>query len=111
LLARNAATIKAVGDRLLPVVLSRMAEVADVDLHPCRSQIGSGSLPIDRLESWCLVLRPKRSGGAALARLAAAFRALPIPVIGRIEDGCLRFDLRCLDDHDAFVEQLSRLAF
>jgi L-seryl-tRNA(Ser) seleniumtransferase len=34
---------------------------------------------------------------------------LPIPVIGRIEDGCLKFDLRCLDDHEAFVGQLSRL--
>ncbi len=110
LLTRNAAAIRGLGDRLLPVVASRVATLAVVDLHPCRSQIGSGSMPIDRLESWCLVLRPKRTGGTALARLAAAFRALPIPVIGRIEEGCLRFDLRCLDDETAFVEQLSQLA-
>jgi L-seryl-tRNA(Ser) seleniumtransferase len=54
------------------------------------------------------VLKPKRAS-AALARLAAAFRALPIPAIGRIEDGCLRFDLRCLEDESAFVGQLSEL--
>lgn len=110
LLARNAAAIKALGDRLLPEVLARVTTVAAVSLNSCRSQIGSGSLPVDRLESWCLTLRPKRTGGTALARLAAAFRALPIPVIGRIEDGCLRFDLRCLDDHEAFVAQLPKLA-
>jgi L-seryl-tRNA(Ser) seleniumtransferase len=34
-----------------------------------------------------------------------------VPVVGRIEDGCLKFDLRCLDDEDGFVEQLSQLNF
>jgi L-seryl-tRNA(Ser) seleniumtransferase len=85
--------------------------VADASLQPCKSQIGSGSLPVDRLESWCLVLEPKRAGGAALARLNAGFRALPIPVIGRIEDGRLKFDLRCLEDEAAFVDQLAKLEF
>jgi L-seryl-tRNA(Ser) seleniumtransferase len=110
LLARNAATIKELGDRLLPEVSSTVAAAATVSLEHCRSQVGSGSLPIDRLDSWCLTLRPKRPGGTALARLAAAFRALPIPVIGRIEDGCLKLDLRCLDDRDGFLKQLSRLS-
>ncbi|MFI4986051.1 MAG: hypothetical protein ACHQF3_01285, partial [Alphaproteobacteria bacterium] len=38
------------------------------------------------------------------------FRALPIPVIGRLDDGRLKLDLRCLDDEQAFAEQLARLA-
>jgi len=109
LLTRPSATIEAEGRRLLSVVGAALADVADASLQPCKSQIGSGSLPVDRLESWCLVLAPKRAGGAALARLAAAFRALPIPVIGRIEDGCLRFDLRCLEDEGAFTRQLPEL--
>ena len=109
LLMRPAATIEALGHRLMSVVAPALANVADASLQRCKSQIGSGSLPVDRLESWCLVLGPKRAGGPALARLAAAFRALPIPVIGRIEDGCLSLDLRCLDDEAAFVGQLSEL--
>jgi L-seryl-tRNA(Ser) seleniumtransferase len=109
LLMRPAATIEVLGQRLLSVVAPALADVAEVSLQRCKSQIGSGSLPVDRLESWGLVLRPKRAGGAALARLAAAFRALPIPAVGRIEDGCLRFDLRCLEDEAAFVGQLSEL--
>ena len=109
LLTRPAASIEALGHRLVSVVAPALAEVAEASLQRCKSQIGSGSLPVDRLESWALVLKPKRGGGAALARLAAAFRALSIPVIGRIEDGCLRFDLRCLEDESAFVGQLSEL--
>jgi L-seryl-tRNA(Ser) seleniumtransferase len=109
LLTRPAATIKALGERLIPAVASTLAAISDVTLESCKSQIGSGSLPIDRLESWCLVLRPKQAGGTALARLAAAFRNLPVPVIGRIEEGCFKLDLRCLDDEAGFVEQLTQL--
>ena len=46
-------------------------------------------------------------------RLAEALRALPIPVIGRIEDGQVRLDVRCLDGAAAeatFVAQLAGLA-
>jgi L-seryl-tRNA(Ser) seleniumtransferase len=83
---------------------------------PCRSQIGSGSLPVDRLPSACLALGAppgaKRAGGLP-DRLAAALRGLPLPVIGRIEDGQLKLDLRCLDGaaaEAAFVQQLPLLA-
>ncbi|MEQ1890508.1 MAG: L-seryl-tRNA(Sec) selenium transferase, partial [Alphaproteobacteria bacterium] len=46
--------------------------------------------------------------GSALNKLAALFRSLPIPVIGRIQDGALLFDLRCLDDESGFLEQIKR---
>ena len=46
---------------------------------------------------------------AAHRHLARRFRELPIPVIGRIHDGVLIFDLRCLEDEAAFVEQLREL--
>ena len=34
-------------------------------------------------------------------------RTLPIPVIGRIADDAILLDLRCLDDENGFVSQLS----
>ena len=41
--------------------------------------------------------------------LSMAFRRLPIPVVGRIEDQALVFDLRCLSDETVFVANLARL--
>jgi L-seryl-tRNA(Ser) seleniumtransferase len=41
--------------------------------------------------------------------LARAFRALPVPVVGRVHDGVFYLDLRCLDDEKLFLNQLERL--
>ena len=45
------------------------------------------------------------------AEISAAFRALPSPVIGRINDGAFIMDLRCLEPghEQEFMEQLKRL--
>lgn len=82
----------------------------EVSVEPALSQIGSGSLPVDRLPSHALVITPQRKKGGVLRELESALRQLPIPVIGRIGDGALRLDLRCLDDEAAFVAQLAGLA-
>jgi L-seryl-tRNA(Ser) seleniumtransferase len=42
--------------------------------------------------------------------LSQALRSLPVPVIGRIEDGRVILDLRCLDDEGGFVAQLGALS-
>ena len=78
----------------------------------CQSQIGSGALPVDLLPSAALVARPvaARGKGRALQRLAAALRALPRPVVGRIADDALWLDLRCLEDETGFAAQLKELA-
>jgi L-seryl-tRNA(Ser) seleniumtransferase len=60
----------------------------------------------------CLVIRPAVAGkgeGRYLKRLEEKLRRLPVPVIGRIADGALRLDLRCLEDEAGFVAQLHHL--
>ena len=111
LLTRSESDLEALGGRLLPQVRASLPGWS-IEVEACQSQIGSGSLPIDRLPSRCLAVapsRPVRRAGGALAGLAAAFRALPIPVIGRLENGRLKLDLRCLEDEAAFVAQLPNL--
>jgi L-seryl-tRNA(Ser) seleniumtransferase len=112
ILALAETTIRQVADRMLKPLTCALGAAAEVTIEPCLSQIGSGSLPVDRLPSWCLVCRPagpKRGGEARLNRLVNAFRALPIPVIGRLQDGALLFDLRCLEDETEFLAQLQKL--
>ena len=75
-----------------------------------KSQIGSGSLPVDLVTSWGIAVWASGKRRSALAGgISAAFRALPVPVIGRVKDGAFIMDLRCLEHEDEFVEQLRHL--
>jgi L-seryl-tRNA(Ser) seleniumtransferase len=112
MLSRPLADIEAAAIRLLPQVAASLGDVATVAAEACRSQIGSGALPVDLLPSVALRIEPKVEGrgrGKALHRLAMAFRALPIPVIGRIQNDAFLLDLRCLEDEAAFLCQLRHL--
>jgi L-seryl-tRNA(Ser) seleniumtransferase len=51
-----------------------------------------------------------RGAGSALKALEQRFRGLPTPVIGRVHEGALWLDLRCLEDEAAFTAQLATLA-
>ncbi|TLY36366.1 MAG: L-seryl-tRNA(Sec) selenium transferase [Nitrospirae bacterium] len=112
LLTRPAADIEALCRRVEPAVLQAVRNAAQVSVVPCHSQIGSGALPVELLPSTALALTPLKRGrgeGTALRQLATAFRALPVPVIGIISDGALKFDLRCLENEREFVAQLVQL--
>lgn len=97
-LTRGQADIEAAAHRLLPALQVALVGLpVRVTVRPMQSQIGSGSLPIDRLPSAGLAVEPNgKRGGGLLNRIEVALRGLPRPVIGRIEDGALLLDLRCL---------------
>ncbi len=108
-LTRPAAEIAALGGRLREALAALFEPGIAVSLTPCKSQIGSGALPLEQLDSTALQLRPRTDKGAhdeTLRRLAANLRKLPRPVIGRIHDGSLLLDLRCLRDEAQFLDQL-----
>ncbi len=111
LLARPQAAIKAMAHRLLPIVAAKLEARFNVEVIACASQIGSGALPLETIPSAGLAIRPRaeRGAGRALDRLSAALRRLPIPVIGRVEDGAQILDLRCLEDEAAFAPNLADL--
>ncbi len=109
LLTRAGDVIAEQAARVAPLLATALGEQATLDIVACRSQIGSGALPVDLLPSWSLKLTPRASGGRAVEKLARAFRALPRPVVGRIADRALLFDLRCLDDEAVFIAQLAEL--
>ena len=112
LLSRPAAEIRAAAERLLPAVAAAVDGVASARVVACDSQIGSGALPTRTIPSAGLEMRPlvKRGKGKVLQQIAAGFRMLPTPVIGRIQDDGFLLDLRCLDDDAAFEAQVAELA-
>lgn len=108
LLSRTAQDLEGMAQRLAPQVQACVGPRVTVEPTPCRSQIGSGALPTQTLASYGLALRPD-GGGGALETLAAALRGLALPIIGRMADGALLLDLRCLEDEAAFLSSLRAL--
>ncbi len=107
-LARSQADIAAQAERLAPQVAAILASHGyRVSVCECRSQVGSGALPVDTLAS--AGLRLEGEGGDAPDRLSARLRALPLPVIGHIRNGALVLDLRCLDQDATLLEALRAL--
>jgi L-seryl-tRNA(Ser) seleniumtransferase len=110
LLTRSADDIEAQAQRLLAPVRQAVGAEADVTVARCASQIGSGALPVETLPSAGLRLAPQIRRGGAVDALAAALRGLAVPVIGRIREGAVWLDLRCLDA-DQEPELIAQLAF
>ena len=111
LLTRPMADIAAQAQRVLGAVRNAVGEAVAVDVAECASQIGSGALPVDTLPSSGLRLSPVQQRGGAVDALAETFRRLPVPVIGRIRDGAMWLDMRCLDEAQEaeFTGQLAHL--
>lgn len=110
LLTRAEADIRKVAEAVAPAIGAWVGAGWVSSVVPVKSQIGSGSLPLDLLPSAAVRLTPvtgkKRERGRQLRDMAARLRRLPMPVIGRISDDALLLDCRCLEEVSLFVAQL-----
>jgi L-seryl-tRNA(Ser) seleniumtransferase len=111
LLTRAEDAIRHQADRLGPNVSSHLGDSYRVETASVSSQIGSGALPVEVLPSAALSITAANGEDEPLRSLALRLRQLPKPVIGRLHNGALLLDLRCLEPihEDAFIEQLSEL--
>jgi L-seryl-tRNA(Ser) seleniumtransferase len=102
LLTRSQTAIQQVADTLLPGLSAWAGAGFVADCCEVYSQIGSGSLPLERLPGVALRLRSthnnKRTRSRQLRDLATRLRQLPRPVIGRIADDSLLLDCRTVED-------------
>lgn len=107
ILTRSVEEISAQAARLQPLFAQRFGEHFTVSVDLCLSQIGSGSLPVDRLPSAALTFQPKDGRGSTLEALSQSLRELEYPVLGRITDGRLWLDLRCLEHEALLLETIA----
>ncbi|MPT23484.1 MAG: L-seryl-tRNA(Sec) selenium transferase [Starkeya sp.] len=108
LLARRRAEIAARAHALAEPVAAALGDAFDIEIVDCSSQIGSGALPLETLPSAGFAIRPAaEASGGRLNALASALRDLPVPIIGRISEGALILDLRCLEDEAGFLASLA----
>ncbi|WP_461809693.1 L-seryl-tRNA(Sec) selenium transferase [Faecalimonas sp.] len=78
--------------------LQRMLRQLDLDaeivLEKCESQIGGGSLPLERITSMAVTIKPLR---ITTAELEERMRHLPIPIIPRTMNDKIILDVRTIE--------------
>ena len=108
-LTRPLAEIRAQAERVMLPLAGALAPRYKVTPAECHSQVGSGALPVETLPSFGFRINAADNSDQGLRQLAASMRRLPVPVIGRINNGAYFLDLRCLDREGDFIAQLDRL--
>lgn len=112
LLTRSQNDVREQALRLLGPVAEVLGKHYRVAIDDVNSQIGSGSLPVEVIPSAALSIRCVNGSDAPLRSLFEQLRTLPRPVIGRLSNGALLLDLRCLEptDEAQFLEQIVELS-
>jgi L-seryl-tRNA(Ser) seleniumtransferase len=101
MLSRRASEIGAIAPRAREIVVERLGDGYVVEIVEAASQVGSGAMPVEELESVALrVTHPGKSANA----IAAMFRRARI--IGRVADDSFYLDLRTIEDPAVFAVKL-----
>ncbi len=81
---------------------------AKISVLPCFSQIGGGSLPMEKILSAAVVIQPKSVGAARLER---CLRHTSVPVFGRVQNDAFWLDVRTIAEEDFGTVVSSLLSF
>ncbi len=107
LLTRPASDMQAQAERLMPQLQTALTSCGLLlKAQSVKSQIGSGSLPVERLPSVALAIEAStKAHEKNVVRLERLLRASATAVIGRLSEKTLLLDLRCLtaDKETVFV--------
>jgi L-seryl-tRNA(Ser) seleniumtransferase len=71
--------------------LKEMHEFLDIDVEECLSQIGGGALPLERMKSYAISIKPKTMSCASFER---QLRNFEVPIIGRVVNDTFLMDIR-----------------
>lgn len=91
LINKNIDYIKEQAELLCNKLVSEIGSTCEVKVIKCESQIGGGSLPLERINSYAVSVKPLNITTASLEKL---LRHLDIPIVGRIVDDNYIMDLR-----------------
>jgi len=97
-LTRSIQEIYAMAEEVSVKLMKILDGLATVSVEEGASQVGSGSLPVESIDSWYVVLQPLT---VSVDRMAVLFRSVEVPVISRIYEGRLVMDMRTVQREDA----------
>ena len=95
LLRRTPAELESAAKRARTILAERLGADFTIEVVVSASEIGSGALPAEEIESRAFKITHREHSPDAIAAL---FRHARPPVIGRITDGAFHLDLRTVED-------------
>lgn len=94
------------------LILARLAELLatefSIDIESSDAEVGSGAMPGHTIQSVVVTLRG--NANATTQKLFESFRALPIPVVGRMYKGAIHLDVRGAEPIDEFIKNLDTIS-
>jgi L-seryl-tRNA(Ser) seleniumtransferase len=100
LLRRTPAELQSAAMRAREILAERLGVEFTIEVVVSASEIGSGALPTEEIESRALRITHREHSPDSIAAL---FRQARPPVIGRITDGAFQLDLRTVEDPTALA--------
>jgi len=104
LLRRTPAELENAATRAREILAERLGADYTIEVVVSASEIGSGALPTEEIESRALRITHRQHSPDVVAKL---FREARPPVIGRITDGAFQLDVRAVEDPGAFAVEFS----
>jgi len=86
-------SMKSRGKRILLQLSKKSINDLGISFVESEVEVGSGSLPLERLDSMALKFNPKNISPTKLARM---FRTASVPVVGYINENKFFIDLKAL---------------
>ena len=97
MIGESPTSIKRRGQKILRALKKKVGKQEYFRLVQTKSRVGGGALPEYSLDSWAIELM---SSDLEAHEIERNFRALPVPIIGRIENDRFLLDCRTLIDKD-----------
>jgi len=95
MISQTSDEIKKRAQRFIRRLKAKLSDFCTLNLLPTVSLVGGGALPEYSIDSWAVSLQPVQG---SVSNLERDFRALKIPIIGRIEHDCFLLDFRTIQD-------------
>ncbi len=100
LINRDIDDIKIQAEELYNKLYPQINDYCNINLEMCESQIGGGSLPLERLNSYAISFKPMTITTACFEK---KLRQLEVPIIGRIVNDNFVIDLRTVLEGETHI--------
>lgn len=98
LINRNILDIKAEAEKLYERLVPQIGKNCQITIEECQSQIGGGSLPLERINSYSISFKPSTM---STSHLEKQLRHIKTPIIGRVVNDCFIIDMRTVLEGEA----------